>query len=385
MLQTSLARALLATKGYTEEAEQAYARALELCESAGEIPQLFPVLRGLASFYILRTEHDKAMQMSERILHLAERLDDMDMRTEGLLAMGYNLAFRENPQIGLEYIEKGIALYNSQRQRARRLGIGSNPGVVGLTVSALFLWMRGYPDRASQRAADAILLAQKLNHPYSLTYAQFHHGLLNMWLKNYEIARESGKAVLELAEAHGFQIWSAIGSCLLGAALVGTGVIDQGLVLIEQGLNAYRGLKTPPVFWPLLLHLCAGAYGTASRPKDGLPLLNEAIEVASSRQSAASPLTPEFLTLKGDLLLALSSDHAVEAESLYQNALTIAQEVLVPIMELRAAMRLSRLWHQHGKKEQAQKLLSGAYAKITEGFTTADLKEASALLATLSS
>ena len=51
MLQTSLARALMATKGYTEEAEQAYVRALELCESAGEIPQLFPVLRGLASFY----------------------------------------------------------------------------------------------------------------------------------------------------------------------------------------------------------------------------------------------------------------------------------------------------------------------------------------------
>jgi predicted ATPase len=385
MLQTSLARALLATKGYTEEVEQAYARALELCESAGEIPQLFPVLRGLASFYILRTEHNKSMQMGERMLHLAERLDDMDMKIEGLLVMGYNLAFREDPEIGLEQIEKGIALYNSQQQRARRLGIGSNPGVVGLTVSALFIWMCGYPDRAYKRAADSILLAQKLNHPYSLTYAQFHNGLLNMWLKNYEIARESAQVVLELAGAHGFQIWSAIGSCLLGAALVGTGVIDQGLALIEQGLNTYRGLKTPPVFWPLLLYLCAGAYGAASRPKDGLHLLNEAIEVASSRSSSSKTLTPEFLILKGDLLLASSSDNAVEAESLYQNAVNIAQEVHVPMMELRAAMGLSRLWRDQGKQEQARKLLSDAYSKITEGFATADLKEASALLATLSS
>src|SRR5262249_48965519 len=78
MLQTGLARALLATKGYTEEAEQAYARALALCESAREIPQLFPVLRALASFYILRTDHEKSMQMGERILHLAEHLKDMD-------------------------------------------------------------------------------------------------------------------------------------------------------------------------------------------------------------------------------------------------------------------------------------------------------------------
>jgi adenylate cyclase len=309
----------------------------------------------------------------------------MDMKTEGLLVTGYNLAFRENPQIGLEYIDKGIALYDSQHQRARRLGIGSNPGVVGLTVSALFIWMCGYPDRAYKRAADSILLAQKLNHPYSLTYAQFHNGLLNMWLKNYEIARESAQVVLELAGAHGFQIWSAIGSCLLGAALVGTGVIDQGLALIEQGLNTYRGLKTPPVFWPLLLYLCAGAYGAASRPKDGLHLLNEAIEVASSRSSSSKTLTPEFLILKGDLLLASSSDNAVEAESLYQNAVNIAQEVHVPMMELRAAMGLSRLWRDQGKQEQARKLLSDAYSKITEGFATADLKEASALLATLSS
>jgi predicted ATPase len=384
MLQTSLARALLATKGYTEEAEQAYARALELCESAGEIPQLFSVLRGLASFYILRSEHDKAMQMGERILQLAERLDDMDMKTEGLLVSGYSVAFRGNPQLGLERIEEGIALYGSQRQRARQLGIGSNPGVVGLTVSALFLWMRGYPDRAYNRAADSILLAQKLNHPYSLTYAQFHNGLLNMWLRNHEIARENGQTVLELAEAHGFQIWSAVGSCLLGAALVNTGGIDQGLALIEQGMNAYRGLKTPPVFWTLLLHLCAGAYGAASRPKDGLRLLDEAIESVSLSSSSSDTLTPEFLILRGDLLLAFSSDNAVDAESLYQDAVNSAQLVHAPMMELRAATRLSRLWQNQGKK-QGRNLLSDAYSKFTEGFTTADMKEANALLATLSS
>ena len=129
-------------------------------------------------------------------------------------------------------------------------GIGPNPGVIGLNVSALFLWTGGYPDRAYNRAAESIALAQELNHPYSLTYAHFHNGLLNMWLKNYENARDSAEAVLELAEAHGFHIWSAVGSCLLGAALVNTERMIEGLASIEQGLNAYRGLKTPPVFWP---------------------------------------------------------------------------------------------------------------------------------------
>jgi predicted ATPase len=86
------------------------------------------------------------------------------------------------------------------------------------------------------------------------------------------------------------------------------------------------------------------------------------------------------LILKGDLLLASSSNHAVEAEALYQNAVNIAQEGYAPMLELRAAIRLSRLWLQQGKKEQARKLLSAVYSKFTEGFKTADLKEASALL-----
>jgi adenylate cyclase len=385
MLQASLARALMASKGYTEEAEQAYVRALELAESAGEVSQLVSALRGLASLYNFRNETDKARRLGERMLDLAERLGDVDMKIEGLLVTGYNSAFSGNPQLGLEQIEKGIALYSSQRQPARRIGIGPNTGVVALNVSALFLWTGGYPDRAYNRAAEAIALARKLNHPYSLTYAQFHNGLLNMWLKNYEIARDSAEAVLELAETYGFQIWNAIGSCLRGAALVNIGRIDEGLALTEQGLREYRGLKTPPVFWPLLLHLCAGAYGTASRPSDGLPLLDEAMAAEKFSSGSSESLTPEFLSLKGDLLLALSSDNAAEAESLYQDAVNIAREVGAAMVELQAAIALSRLWRNQGKSEQAWELLSVAYSQITEGFTTADMKEAKAILATLSS
>ena len=382
MLQTSLARALLATKGYTEVAERAYARALELCEGAGEIPQLFPVLRGLASFYILRAEHEKSIQLAERILQLAEYLDDADMKIEGNLILGYNLAFLKDPQIGLAYLEEAVAAYDLQRQRVARLGLGSYPAVVALTVSALFLWMVGYPDRAHKRAADSILLARKMNHPYSITYALFHNGLLNVWLKNYEIAQESAQALLELAEAHGFQIWRAVGSCLLGTSLVELGSTEKGLALIEQGLTTYQNLKTPPVFLPMLLHLCAGAYSAASKPEAGLHMVNEAIEIGSS--SSARTLTSEFLILKAALLLALSSDNAAEAEALYEHAVLNAQEVHAPMLELRAAIGLSRLWHGQGNKEQARRVLNVAYSKIAEGFATADLKEASVLLADLS-
>jgi predicted ATPase len=382
MLQTGLARALLATKGYTEEVEQAYARALELCEGAGEIPQLFPVLRGLASFYVLRMENEKSMQMGERILALAEHLDDADMKIEGQMILGYNLGFKD-AQAGVAYLENAVASYDLQRPRVARLGLGSYPTVVGLTVSALFLWGLGYPDRARKRAADSILLARKMNHPYSITYALFHNGLLNVWLKNYKSAQESAQTLLELAEVHGFQIWRAVGSCLLGTTLVELGSAEKGLSLIEQGLDAYQDLKSPPVFWPTLLHLCAGAHGAASKPETGLHMLNEAMEVVGSSKSADT-FASEFLSLKAALLLALSSDHASEAEALYEQAVLNAQEVHAPMLELRAAIGLSRLWHEQDDVVRARKVLSEAYSKITEGFTTPDLKEASALLTELS-
>ena len=161
--------------------------------------------------------------------------------------------------------------------------------------------------------------------------------------------------------------------------------IEEGLALTDQGLKVYRGLKTPPVFWPLLLHLCAGAYGSASQPKDGLPMLDEAMAAENFSTGSSESLAPHFLSLKGDFLLALSSDNAVAAESLYQDALNSAREVGAAMVELQAAMRLSRLWQNQGKSEQARELLNAAYSKITEGFTTADMKEANALLAALSS
>ncbi len=111
-------------------------------------------------------------------------------------------------------------------------------------------------------------------------------------------------------------------------------------------------------------------------------MMNEAIEVGSS--SAAKTGMSEFLILMGALLLALSSDNAAETEALYEQAVLNAQEVHAPMLELRAAIRLSRLWHEQGNKEQARKVLTEAYSKITEGFGTADLREASALLSDLS-
>jgi tetratricopeptide (TPR) repeat protein len=369
---------LLALKGYTQEVEDAYTRALELCEGEGEIPQLLPVLRGLSSLYIYRAEFDKGARIGEQILSLAERYDDANARVEGHLVLGANLAFLNRLQSGMEHLERGIAAYDPERHGWGRYRLGNDPGVVCFITSALVLWMLGFPDRSRDRANDAIALSRRLNHPSSMTYAHFHTGLIHLWRREDELAHESAQTVLDIAEKHDFQIWRAVGSCLRGAALAGMGLADEGLTVIEEAMNNYQRLKTPPVFWPLLLHLQAGACGSAGRPGDGLILLDEAVEIAT--QSLGQTLWSEFFRLKGDLLLALSADNSNEAESWLQRAVDTSAEVHAPMLQLRAALSLSRLWSKQGKTESARRLLGDAYERLTEGSSTADLKEAKALL-----
>jgi predicted ATPase len=377
-LQTSLARVLLALKGYTQEVEEAYTRALELCEGQGEIPQLLPVLRGLSSFYIYRAEFEKGARMGKQILSLAERYDDENARVEGHLVLGANLALLSRLQAGMEHLERGIAAYDPDRHGPRRFQLGNNPGVVCFTTSALVLWMLGFPERADDRADDAIALSRRLNHPSSMAYAHFHAGLIHLWKREDERAHECAQAVLDIAEEHEFPIWRAVGDCLRGAALAGMGSADEGLTLIEQAMNNYQRLKTPPVFWPLLLYLQAGACGLAARPGDGLTLLDEALDIAT--QTPGPTLWSEFFQLKGDLLLEMSADNTAEAESWLKRAVDTAAEVQAPMLQLRAALRLSRLWREQGKTEPARHLLSEAYERLTEGSSTADLREAKALL-----
>ncbi len=71
--------------------------------------------------------------------------------------------------------------------------------------------------------------------------------------------------MLAVVEEHDFQIWRALGTCLLDAAKTGLGRFDEDLAQISQGIDQYQGLKSPPVFWALLRFVQAGAYARAGR------------------------------------------------------------------------------------------------------------------------
>jgi predicted ATPase len=151
----------------------------------------------------------------------------------------------------------------------------------------------------------------------------------------------------------------------------------EGLTQLCQGLDAYRA--TGAAFQrPHFLGMLAAVHRSLGQPEAGLTALREAlalVEKTGERYYAA-----ELHRLQGELLLQHATPEVPHAEACFQQALAIARRQQAKSLELRAAMSLSRLWQQQGKRDEAQGLLAPIYGWFTEGFDTADLQEARALL-----
>jgi predicted ATPase/class 3 adenylate cyclase len=378
LLQTSLARVLLGSEGYTPETEKAYERALQLCEAQGELPQFLPVLRGLSTFYIYRAEFEKSVRIGEQLLALAERFDDARARVEGHLVIGASEGMFAHLQPGIDHLEQGIAAYRVAPRTVEQFDAGNDPGVVCHVVDGMLLWMRGCPDQARDRAYEAVQLAEWLHHPRSIAYAHFHTGLIHWWLREPERATGHADVVIDVATAYDLPVWTAAGSCLHGVATAAAGSVDLGLARLEAAMHQYRVLQSPPVFWPLLLQLHAAVLGLAGRPGDGVARVDEALQIVAGLPEPQT-LSSELLLLRGSLVLEQTND-AAEAEVWFVRAVERADQLEAPMFQLRASAALAQLWRAQGKTEPAAALLSTAYERLTEGFATADVADARRLL-----
>ena len=145
---------------------------------------------------------------------------------------------------------------------------------------------------------------------------------------------------------------------------------------MHQGLAAWQAIGTPHVrVW--LLSLLAEGYGQVGRVEEGLAALAEALTIMDTTGGRREEA--ELYRLKGELLWQAGTGPE-EAEAWLHQALDVARRQQAKSLELRAALSLSRLWQQHGKREEARELLAPIYGWFTEGFDTVDLQEAKALL-----
>jgi class 3 adenylate cyclase/predicted ATPase len=381
-LQTSLGPALMATQGITSpEVEQTYTRARELCRQVGETPQLFPVLGGLRAFYEVRGELQIALELGEQLLSLAQHAHDPAHLLEAHMGLGSTLFWLGEMIPARAQLEQGITLDDAQPRRAAVLSNQSDdPGVTCRRYAAWTLWWLGYPDQALQQSLEARTLAQELSHPYSMASALYNAAVLHCLRREAQIAQRQAEAVVELSREQGFAQRLATGTILRGWALAEQGQRDEGMAQMRQGLDAYRATGAE-LLRPLVLALLAEGHQVGGQAKEGLMALDEAL--AMVHKTGALFYEAELYRLRGELLLKQTAVRS-DAEACFRQALDIARRRGANALELRAAMSLSRLWQQQGKRDAARELLAPIYGWFTEGFDTVDLQEAKALLGELS-
>jgi predicted ATPase len=188
---------------------------------------------------------------------------------------------------------------------------------------------------------------------------------------------EHAEAAVALSTAQEFTQWAAVGTSLHGWALAMQGQGEAGWAQVRQGIATWRATGAAlrvPYFCTVLAEVADHLGHTA----DGLQALAEAHTLVEQQEERW--WEAEVCRLRGVLLLRQPGTPQAEAEAWLQCALDVARRQEAKSLELRAAMSLSRLWQQQGKRDKAQTLLVPIYGWFTEGFDTADLQEAKALL-----
>ena len=371
-VRTSLARGLMAIRGFTQEVEDTYAAALAQLDETGEPADAVPLLRSLASFYLYRADFDKGMGIGRRLLELAEVQQDPALQAEGHLRVGTNLVSLGRVDEGLEHLDRAIGLFDPQRHASDRLRLGASPGIVPYTTSAFVLWSIGHPSRALERGASALRVAEELRHPYSAAYALFHVAFLDMWRRDWPSVHERASQVRDIAEEHDYQVWRALALIFLGVSEAALGRPTEGMALSDQGIARYQDLTTPPVFWPMLLAVRARGFGMAGRPEEGLEPVDQAIELMRGLDNV---LFPQLPLVKGDLLAASSG--ADDARGAFHDAFDSADVARARTWQLRAATRLAELRSASGESASEERaVLRAVYETFAEESDTADIIDA---------
>jgi predicted ATPase len=349
---------------------------------AERFPQLFPVLQGLSTFYIVRAESRTAHELAEELLRLAQRAQDAAMLVAAYSMLGTTSFYLGENASARVHLEQGVALYDPQQHRSHAfLDVGTDPGVLCFIYAAQVLWLLGYPDQALTKSHEALTLAQELSHPFSLAYALDFAALLHRLRREEQAAQERAEAAMTLSTKQGFPLWLAIGMILRGGTLAEQGQGVEGMAQMREGLAVFQATGAA-VGRPYFLTVLAEVYGRGGQAEERLSIVDEAL--AAVQKTGERWWEAELYRLKGVLGLARSGEDYAEAEAYFQHAIDIARLQQAKSLELRAAMSLSRLWQQQGKREETRQLLAEIYGWFTEGFNTADLQEARALLDELS-
>jgi tetratricopeptide (TPR) repeat protein len=344
-----------------------------LAEELGDPRQLFVAVYGLWQSANGTGIIRECRRLSDRLLQLTARESDVGLRLQGHHSAWATCLFSGQPASAREHCDAGCRLYNPEQHRSHSLLYGGHdPGTCARFLGAMIYWLLGHPQQALTLSTEAVAMAERLAHPLSLEIALLYSAMLHLDRGEPELALHRLDAAEKLVadQRLGFIVEP---NFLRGAALTAQGEFESSVAFLREGLAGRLGmLRDRPYGLARLSEALAlqGEHEAAlAAAREGL----EAREKTGSRQFEA-----EFQRLAAMALLGLNRPK--DAERALQEALRVARNQQAKAHELRAATSLARLFGEQGRRTEAGEVLAPVYGWFTEGFDTADLKEARKLL-----
>ncbi len=283
-LQTTLGKALIATKGYAApEVEQVYSRSEELCQQLGTTRQLFSVLWGLFGYHAARAEYRLALEFASRLMGLARRENDSVLEMEAHFTMGLALFYLGHLQAAQDHWQDANALYQTLSVSCQTCLTGQDVGVASSSFLAWCQWLLGAPEQALASSQKAVALANQMAHPYSQGLAFSLAAMFHQCRQDTQQVRQYAEQALSLAQEQQFSFWLAAGTILQGWVKVQQGDIQVGITQIRQGIEAHAATGAK-ISWTYFLGILASAYGKAGQIKAGLAVLEEAFAAAETTE-----------------------------------------------------------------------------------------------------
>jgi class 3 adenylate cyclase/tetratricopeptide (TPR) repeat protein len=353
-------------------------RAHVLCAKVGDERTLFQILENLSFQHggpALKGElsWEKVHSLDDQLLNIALRIDDPAVLGRARFARGRTLLWEGNFTAAGEEFTKASQL-STVVSSEPELSLG-DWRVRNYSLAAFALWILGYPEKAISSGSEALSIARRTTSPADLVFALNWSVTLNLRLRNAKIARLHNDETVALVSEHGLTAFKALTGFWRAQVLTQVGEMEEGLSqMLRTGSELGHG-----VVRPLISAGLAEVFLATCRPSDGLEAVNEGL--AFCQRSGTRTLESDLLRLKGESLLMADQSAQAEAEQCFREAITVARSQSAKSWELRATMSLARLLAKQGRHAEARAMLAEIYNWFTEGFDTADLKDAKALLA----
>jgi len=379
-LQAALGASLIYTQvASLPDAGAAWTKALELAESLDIAEYRLRSLWGVWAFHTNSGQYRASLSLARRLYTLAASRADRCDRLVGERSIGISQHYLGDQSSARRHFERVAAHYLAPDHGWRTTRFLVDQRLTAHVFLARILWLQGFPDQALHIAHGCVEDARAANHAMTLCYALMHAACpIALWTGDLAAAEHYVRMLLDRSTRPALTLWRAFGQSYQEVLVIRRGDVVAGL---RAGLDEFAESNPASRLFTFLSEI-AEALGHVGHTADGLAMAERAI--ARSDETEGRWAIAELLRVKGELLLLSGVPGAAAgAEDHFRQALDWARRNGVLSWELRAATSFARLQRDQGRSAEAAALLQPVYERFTEGFDTADLRAAKALLDTL--